>query len=406
MIALSFKNIKNFLSGYVLVKAEGNHPERFLNICLHRNLDIRNIHYLGEKVITAHMSIDAFKSCRQICYRTKTRLRIKERFGLPFILHRYRKRKPVVFCIVIIFAILLFSSNRIMGITVFGNKNIDTQTILNQLSVSGISLGKSTSNIDSSKIRNRMMIDIPELAWVGITVNGSRVYVEIVERLENEEIFDFETPCNLVASKDGIIESIEARDGQTMIKKGSGVREGDVLVSGIMDNENGGIRYVHAYGDVFAKTEYAAIEEYSLEYDKATNTGKSKTYFTLKILDKEFPLLIPKNKPYESFEYIENETEYRVPFDLLPSLYIKKQSYAEQIITKEKRTLAETLSLAEQELDSKLRETLPKDAEITERIVEHTLTDQGNVKVTVKFLCRENIARQAVIDIPQENLPE
>ena len=31
-----------------------------------------------------------------------------------------------------------------------------------------------------------MMIDIPELAWVGITVNGSRVYVEIVERLEDE----------------------------------------------------------------------------------------------------------------------------------------------------------------------------------------------------------------------------
>ena len=92
----------------------------------------------------------------------------------------------------------------IMGITVFENSRIDTQTIYNSLSECGLSLGAKTSDIDNDLIRNKMMNKLDDLAWIGINANGSRVYVEIIERIEKENGLEKDgAACNLIASRMG-----------------------------------------------------------------------------------------------------------------------------------------------------------------------------------------------------------
>lgn len=395
---MRFSDIFHMINGYVFIQAEGVFTERFLNICMHRNLDIWNIRHCGEERLIMNISIDSYKRIRQICRRTKTRALIIKRCGLPFFLHRYRKRRFVLIAAAAVLLVLWYTSGHIMGITVFGNNRIGTDKILENLARSGVALGRTTSNIDSQQIRNRMMTDIDDLAWIGINVSGSRVYVEVVERLEREKEIEFSEPCNLVAVKDGVIESVEARNGQSMVKKGSGVIEGDVLVSGIMDAGEGGIRYVHAYGEVYAETRYSITREYPLEYEEYIDTGKKTTHRTIRILNHEFPLYIKNGSPYEISREDKYEKEYKPPIDKLPSVFIKTQVYTEQYAEPQKRTSAEILAEKPAELEEELKKTLPEGAEVKNKEVENTLTERGTVSVKLTLCCRENIARESAID--------
>ncbi len=399
---MRFIDIINSLEGYVNIQAEGVFLERFLNICTHRNLNIRNIKRCGAQRLTADISVDSFKRLRPVCSRTKTSVKILKRQGLPFIAHRYRKRKATIIGLCLAILILWYTSGHIMGITVFGNQRISTETILSNLARSGVSLGKTARRLDSATIRNQMMRDIDELAWVGINVSGSRVYVEIVERLEKEPGIEIDQPCSLIAKKDGIIESVEARNGQSMVKNGDGVREGDVLVSGVVDNPAVGFRYVHAYGEVFAITSYTEVGEYLLEYDEEIETGAEKSRYTLKILDKEFPLFLGKGEPYENSEVIIDENEYRLPIDFLPSVFIGKETFKERETRRSKRTSAEALEVAKTELIEKLHNEIPDEAIIVNQEISQNLTERGSLEVSITLYCRENIAVEALIEKSDE----
>ncbi len=395
---MGYYEIMRYLRGYVTLWGDGVFTERFVNICIRRNLEIWDIQKLGEERISAKMSVSSFKEIRQICRRTKTRVRIVRRHGAPFFMNRMKKRKGAILGVMAIIAVMWYTTGHIMGITVFGNSRIPTETVLEHLERSGIALGKTTNGIDSEKIRNRMMIDLDELAWVGINVTGSRVYVEVVERIEKEKGVDLETPCHLVATTDGIIESLKIRNGQTMVKENAGVREGDVLVSGIVDNSATGFNYVHAYGEVYAITEYKKTAEYPLEYIEKSNTGKSKKRYTVKVLNKEIPLFIGKKSPFEMYEKNEEEREYRLMIESFPSVYIKKETYQQQTEEKKKRTAKEAAKTGREELEKELRLEIGE-KEIQEIKATDTLTERGTVEVTVTVMCRENIAREVPIEI-------
>lgn len=194
---MQFIDLINNLGGYVTIQADGIFLERFLNICTRRNLDIWDIRHCGAQRLTANMSLASFREIRPVCRRTRTRLQIIRRRGFPFFAHRYRKRKFALLGLALAIFILWYTSGHIMGITVFGNSRISTDTILTHLARSGVSLGETTEGIDSALIRNRMMGDLDDLAWIGINVSGSRIYVEVVERLETEPGVNMEQPVIL-----------------------------------------------------------------------------------------------------------------------------------------------------------------------------------------------------------------
>ena len=395
---MQFIDLVHALEGYVIIQADSQFPERFLTVCTRRNLDIWDLKQVGTNRFTARMSLNSFRQIRPVCYRTRTHLRILSRKGLPFLLHRYRKRKAALLGLVVALVFLWYTSCHIMGITVVGNDRIETSVILEHLSRSGIALGKTTSGIDASQVRNRMMRDLDELAWIGLNVSGSRIYVEVVERLEKEPGIDSNQPCHLVATKDGMISAIEARNGQTMVTVGSGVCEGDILVSGIMDTDVQGFRYVHAYGEVFARTTYTLTREYPLTYEEAVDTGKQTTRYTASVLGHRIPLFFRSNAPYDQYSHTETVQEYRLPIQRLPSLFLTKETYRQQTIHHKTRSASEALALAKTELNQELEAELPQDAKILTRELTHTLTERDSLSVTLTFACRENIAMEAPID--------
>lgn len=393
-----FLRIINFLRGYVVICAEGVFIERFINICLRRNLLLWEIKKTGKERMVAKMTIDAFFCIRPIARRTRTKVRITGREGLPFIIHRYRKRKLALTGIVLFITLLWYTSGHIMGITIYGNERISTENILSVMAEQGISAGAPISRLDRDYLHNRLISEIDELAWVGINRKGSRIYVEVVERLNPKPKVAKETPCNLVAENDGIIESIYARSGQTMVKVGEGVKKGEVLVSGIVDNGAMGFRLLHAYGDVYATTTYTATREYPLEYQEKEYTGKDKKRFKISILGYTIPLSLSTRQPFEVCEENVTQNTYTPPVDLLPSITFISTDYKEQTLVPKSRTEAEIIEIAKEELEAELKASLPDDAEIKDTQIKHFTTEFGTVMVTVTLTCRENISAENIID--------
>lgn len=391
--------LKKF-SGYLVVCADGPFCERLINICMNRKMNIRDIHRCGNNRVTFSIDIASYLKIRTPARRTKSHVRIIKRCGLPFIIQKYKKRR-FIFIIVFILAVALwYSSTHIMGITVVGNERLSVSEITSALSECGLSLGMRTSDIDNDTLRNKMMLKIPDLGWIGFNANGSRIYVEVVERLLKEQGIEKNAPAqNLVASKDGEIERLEIREGQTMVKPGSGVRQGDVLVSGILNSSNNGIRYVSSRGEVFAKTRYTKKRAYPVKYNETVETGRKTSRYTLSVLNLNLPLFFNSVPPYTSFKHENDTKEYRTPLDFIPSLFVSRDTYIENSTQGKTRTFKEAAEFGISELTAELKSELPEGAEIISENNSHTLTERNEVEVSVEIICRENIAVPSVIEM-------
>lgn len=401
---LGKKKLLLFLRGKLTVRADGRFTERLINICMHRGLVIRNVQKCGSNRVIFTTDIDSFKKIRTPVKRTKSKVKIIKKSGLPFILKRFRHRKAAVGSLAVLCALLIYCSTHIMGITVFGNNRIDKKRIIDELSNAGLTIGARTSSIDPDTVRNTLMNRIDELAWLGVNANGSHVYIEVVERIEKEQgLGKDDLPCNLVASRDGIIEIAEIREGQTVVKKGSGVAQGDVLVSGIVNNSKDGFSFVHSRGEVIAETEYRKSRSYALEYTEDIPTGKSKKRRSISVLNHSLPLYIGKASPYDKFIHTQTESEFRIPLDILPSVFIKCDEYAETQTVHKKSTSSETATFGKDELSSELRAEIESNEnvkEIKSVTSEQSLNEHGEIEVTVRIKCRENIAVPSVIEEP------
>ncbi len=398
---MKIENFFKYLSGYLTICADGPFTERLINICMHREMPIWDIKRCGSHRITFKTTISAFKQIRTPAKRTRSHVRITKRHGLPFTIHRYRHRKFAIAGGLVVILALYYLSGHIIGITVFGNQRISTEEIIDNLKMCGLKIGSKTEDVEPDIIRNRMMSEMDELAWIGINASGARVYVEVVERLEKEEGVEKEgRACNLVAARDGEIESIEVREGQTIVKTGSGVRSGDVLVSGVVDNSVSGFRYVMARGEVYAKTRYKKTRSYPLVYTERVPTGAIKKRFTISFMDFKIPFFINKAEPYPEFSYKQNKAVWRFPFNLLPPINIEKEEYAEEVSEVKERTRDDALREGSLQLLNELKAELDEDVEIKEENIDYTLTEHGEVEITAELICRENIAVPSVIEIP------
>ena len=72
------------LKGYLKIKVWGYSPERFMNLCSNRNILLWNIEN-HDTYYTMCISIAGFWRLRPVTKKTKTRVAILHRYGLPFL---------------------------------------------------------------------------------------------------------------------------------------------------------------------------------------------------------------------------------------------------------------------------------------------------------------------------------
>jgi similar to stage IV sporulation protein len=384
-----------YLAGYVEIEVSGPFLERFINICTARGIILWDIERLSDTLMRTKISADAFRNLEKPLERTKSKAKILHKAGLPFLLKRYKKRNFALLVIIIFFVIFHYLSVHVTQILVTGNEKIAAEEIIDELKNFGVKLGKKVSKIDEKDTESKLMSSRDDLAWVGINVEGSKVYVEIKERRALAKKVPENVPCNIVASKDGVIESMKVIEGLQSAEIRGAVRAGDLLVSGIIDNKVKGIIYKHAVAEVIAKTFYKESEIVPLEFDEKIDTGSSKSRRNLEIMGKR--VRFSRKIPYTHYEKIEIEHKFKKFGDLIP-IKIVETKYVEKNIVPKTRTRDEAIDFGINELKAKLGEKIPPNAKINNIASDYEILDGGKINVAVEYECLEDIGIEKVIE--------
>jgi len=271
----------NLWKGQVTVRVESGFPERVLNVCAARQIGFWDLKWEGPLSFTFTLTRRDFRRLRRAAERLSCQIQVVEKEGAPYFLRRFRRRYALVaglaFCVLTVFIGSFF----IWDFSVEGNETVREEEILRTLEKYGVGLGTFGFSIDSEQLRNHVLLELPELSYIAVNVRGSRAEVQVRERIPKPEIVDKRRTGNTVAKKDGLITEIRPLDGQKLVMEGATVREGQLLISGVTDDEQAGTRFLRGMGEVYARTWYDLRCKVPQTVRQKRYTGETQTRWAL-----------------------------------------------------------------------------------------------------------------------------
>lgn len=346
-----FVRVLKYFRGYLSISVCGRNVERFINICMRRNILLWDIKRVKTNTSQMKISIKGFRELREIAKKSACSVRIVRKHGAPFVCFHHRQRQGVMIGVVAFLIALFLMTSFVWKIEIEGNNRVSDTEILESLKDAGIYEGKWRYGLDLTAIQNRVLLSEPELSWVGINVMGSKVLVSASEELQEPMVIDRKTPCNLVASKDGMVETVVATEGVAVVQSGNTVKKGDLLISGIGDSQRKGTRYLHAMGSVRAKTWDTYTRTVSKRAERVEKSGKSKTHFALEILNFDINFFKKGSIPYTKYDTINHIWECRVTDAFFLPISVKMTRYEELISIPYERSLEEAKEAVLQEIE-------------------------------------------------------
>lgn len=249
-------NIIRFFTGFVIFIGQGGFPERFLNLCAANGITVWDAKII-RGTLTAKTSIGCYKKIRLCARRSGMRIRIKEKRGLPFILRPYKKRKGLLAGAALAAVLLTMLNAAVWTVSVSGNEKYTEAQILAIAESYGIYPGAFRKNIDIKKIRTDIRAAVPQINWFALNMDGSHITIDVAEMKGDSEIYDRTTPCNILSETDGVVIRLDAYEGHAEVSPGSAVTKGDLLISGIVEKEDGSAKFVHAKGEAIIRARKA-----------------------------------------------------------------------------------------------------------------------------------------------------
>ncbi len=212
-----FRILVRYILGYVNISVEGYYIERFINTCINKSILLWNVKRNKSTYMRANVGIKDYKKLKQVAKKTKCKMKIEVKRGIPFLMNRYRKRK-VFFILLIIIAISLYGTSKfVWNIEIEGLESISEEELMNNLAECGLTVGSLKSKIDTQEIINKIRLESDSIAWMNIDLSGTNVIVKIVETTKKPEIIDEDEYCNIVSDKTAQITKITATSGTILV---------------------------------------------------------------------------------------------------------------------------------------------------------------------------------------------
>lgn len=389
-----FIRIIHFLLGYVRVQATGGSPERFLTWASRAGVNLWGIRR-REGVLVFCVRARRFKRLRPAVRRSHVRLEILRRRGVPFWFHRYRRRHGILVGLVVFLAVIWFFSGFVWTVNIEGNKNVPTQDISEVLTELGMKPGTYRLFLNVREIEEQTLMRLPDLSWISINMRGSSAVVSVRERVYPNELVPYNVPCNILASQTGQIVKLETYEGMPLVRQGDTVKKGDVVVSGVIEEKSGALRYAHARAQVLARTPRTLKETVPLKKSVAAFTGKNVSRRELYLLGLNIPLHFGP-EPQGSFARTVTDAP-AVLFGMQLPVGVRTTEF------KEFRTQTVTLTSAQAEQAARAQLTKDEAAEFSgDKVESRAYTVQrspASVTVTGRYSCVGEIGYEAEVKI-------
>ena len=268
----------NYLRGQVLVRVESAFPERVLNLCAARDLGFWDLQWESETAFTCRLSRADFRELRRAAGKLECSVTPLRRSGAPYTLHRLLSRPALAAGAVAVGLWLVLGSFFIWEFTIEGNETLPDEVILRALEEQGVGIGSFGLSLDGEDLRNRILLELPELVWLTVNVSGCRASVQVRERVPVPETVDRKALSNLVARRAGLVLEVHAFSGVKCVVEGMSVEEGQILISGVEDTENFGARTTAGLGEVKGRTWHTLTAKLPLTVQKKVYAGEKTGY--------------------------------------------------------------------------------------------------------------------------------
>lgn len=383
----------NYLQGYVIILAEGHSLERFINICTRRQVLLWDIRRRNNLAMTLKTSIKGFELIKSIAEKTRCRVSIIDKKGLPFFINRYKRRKAFILGMLLFYIFISLIASFVWDVEVYGNIDTRTSDLLQKLDELGVRPGVLKYSINPDMIAKTLILQIKEFSWVSFEIRGTKAKLFVEERTKPPILIARDVPCNIVAERDGIIYSIIVKNGQEVVKIGDTVTKGQLLVSGAIENERepGQVRLVHSIAEVKARTWYESTGTASIKAFETVRTGNVKCTHRLLLFNKEFKLPLNKGIDFKNYDKVELKRILKIGDNFILPFGIITEEFHENKLVERELSIDEAKRTAKDDALKKLLRIIPGDAEIINQNIVYTQNQNGMVTATVIAECVEDI---------------
>lgn len=385
------------ISGYVEISISGINPERVLNMALSRGLSIWDIRIIDNHHYQLKVSLGGYKALRLLVKNSSCKIKIIRKKGLPFLYMRAKRRKVLVLGTFFFIIALYMMSSFVWFVEIVGNEQIPTEMIKAKAGELGIKIGAPLASFEKNKVAEELLLEIPELSWVGIQIQGTKIVIEVAEKTFRS-LGDENIPGSLIARENGRIAELLVLKGIPLVEEGDWVKKGQVLILGVVYpeitiSETGEIspagepQIVRAKGLVRARVIRDKVEKCSLQEKKLYDTGTEKHVLILKLRDKEIYLKGTEEQPFANYRMVRHVKPLFVykGRNLLGPVELISIIYKEQICEILNWGLEGAYQEAARRAQDLLLAQLPKDFEVISQRFEPVLVDEEGV-VAVKYV--------------------
>ena len=156
-----------YRKGMLRISVTGESYDRFLNLCANHGIALWNLEYHGN-AYEMDISVQGFRMLRPLVKKSRTRVRIIRRQGLPFFLYRCRKKKMLFAGLLCGILLLYFMSCFLWRIDIEGNQQITRGQICRYLETVHIENGTRISVIDCKELAAMLRKQFDAFTWVSV----------------------------------------------------------------------------------------------------------------------------------------------------------------------------------------------------------------------------------------------
>lgn len=343
-----------FTDNKIVISITGINTLRFINLLKQNNIRLFNIKRMSDTTECVMFAKD-FKKIKSFAKITGVRVRISKKNGPGFFIFNNRNRYFLVAGLIIFIIIILWSTKKIVKIEIRGNEYYASTEIYEFLTENNIDYGSVVKNISCKDIEKLMLNRFDLLTFVSVHINGNTLIITVKENKTVKQEKEDETPCNLVATEDGVVISIITRAGVPLVKAGDEVKREDVLVYSKIDynkimGENYGYETVCSDADILIRVNKEYTDIVNRKYEKRVYTGRIQKVKGIKI--NNLYLTISKEKC--KFKKYDTETTYsddRYGFKKMPVTYFYT-TYREYELVESEYTDEELQNILEKKIDN------------------------------------------------------
>jgi similar to stage IV sporulation protein len=377
----------------------------------------------------AETSIEGVKPVFRLARQNRCRVKIIAKKGPAFLLSRMKRRRSFILG-GLLFILALFCISRFIWVVEVRCNDPQLNLAAREIAGAyGLTPGSLKSAVHQDEVRSGIYRALPDISWVGIELEGSRLILTLADK-RNQMEPSMVGRGDLIAAEDGVIAEILVLQGTAMVKPGETVRKGQVLVAGyrpftqaewaaawqnrqkeearrqkagLGPKENSpeeeeaaqaadkGLRLLPARAVVRARVRREILGESVLRQEIRKDTGEETTWYQLRVADKVWRLSGLAQPPYGIYRQVVNVKTLWQDKDKAREIQLVSVTHKEQRLLIQERSLqqaaAESHRLAQAEL---LRQT-PADCRILREEIRPGQELAGKVQIIWRVETLEDI---------------